>query len=164
MLKPINKILYASSLADDSRETFKVVATLALAHQAEVVLVYALEPEILYTADPMGGSIVADYMLTESLKEAEPARILEVKQRLMTFCEEELGEGVQLPKGEPRIRVEEGEPSDVILNVAEDEDVDLIVMGSRTHSKLGQALLGSNANTVVHQSKRPTLIVPLGQE
>lgn len=163
MLKPIEKILYASSLSEDSRDTFKVVATLALAHQAEVVLVYALEPEILYTADPMGGSIVADYMLTESLRETEPARILEIKQRLMTFCEEELGD-VVLPKGEPRIRVEEGEPSEAILKVAEDEDVDLIVMGSRTHSKLGQALLGSNANTVVHQSKRPTLIVPLGQD
>lgn len=163
MLTPVNKILYASSLSDDARATFQMAASLAVRYEAEIILAYALEPEFLYSADPMGDSLVANTMLAEELRKNEPARILDIKQRLMTFCKEELPEGQALPHGEPTIRVEEGSPSEVILKIADDEEVDLIVMGSRTHSKLGQALLGSHANYVIHNSKRPTLIVPLGQ-
>ena len=66
-----------------------------------------------------------------------------------------------LEEGSVMSRVEEGTPWKTILRVADEIDADVIVMGTRTHSAMGQFLLGSTANKVMHNSKRPVLIVPL---
>jgi nucleotide-binding universal stress UspA family protein len=52
-----------------------------------------------------------------------------------------------------------GKPAPTILRIADEHDVALIVLGGRAHTALG-ALLGSVATRVVHESKRPVLVVP----
>lgn len=52
-----------------------------------------------------------------------------------------------------------GKPSGVILDFAEENDVDHIVMGSRGRSGLSRLLLGSVAETVVRRSSSPVTIV-----
>jgi nucleotide-binding universal stress UspA family protein len=47
-----------------------------------------------------------------------------------------------------------------VLQAAEEEDVALVVLGSRGRSGLKSALLGSVSYGVVHNSTRPLLIVP----
>jgi nucleotide-binding universal stress UspA family protein len=47
-----------------------------------------------------------------------------------------------------------------ILEVAEETDAELIVMGTRGHTAVQSALLGSVSNGVVHHTERPVLIVP----
>lgn len=57
-----------------------------------------------------------------------------------------------------KIRVENGSPKHEIVRVAEDEKVDLIVIGS--HGRHGlQLLLGSTANGVLHSAKCDVLAV-----
>ncbi|HWQ13847.1 MAG TPA: universal stress protein [Roseiflexaceae bacterium] len=53
----------------------------------------------------------------------------------------------------------EGPAAPAILRVAEEEHVDLVVLGSRGHSQLGGLLLGSVSNTVAQRAKCPVLIV-----
>ncbi len=52
-----------------------------------------------------------------------------------------------------------GSPAAEIVAYAESCDVNLIVVGSRTHGALASALLGSVALGVLRASKRPVLIV-----
>jgi nucleotide-binding universal stress UspA family protein len=55
--------------------------------------------------------------------------------------------------------VEEGDPSAIIIDISNKLDVDLIVLGSRGTSELGQYLLGSVANKVVQYAHKPVMVV-----
>jgi len=56
-------------------------------------------------------------------------------------------------------RVEEGYAADVILDVAKSIKADMIVMGSRGLGRLGEILLGSVSNKVVHLATCPCTVV-----
>ena len=47
-----------------------------------------------------------------------------------------------------------------ILDVADETEADLIVIGTRGQTAVQSALLGSVSNAVVHHSARPVLVVP----
>jgi len=53
----------------------------------------------------------------------------------------------------------DGRPSDVIVAEAESGNFDLIVMGSRGLGGIKEFILGSVSNQVVHDSKKPVLIL-----
>jgi nucleotide-binding universal stress UspA family protein len=55
--------------------------------------------------------------------------------------------------------VEEGDPAARIIDVSNRLNVDLIVLGSRGTSKLGQYLIGSVANKVVQYAHKPVMVV-----
>jgi nucleotide-binding universal stress UspA family protein len=55
--------------------------------------------------------------------------------------------------------VEEGDPAAKIIDVANSERVDLIVLGSKGQSELGQYLIGSVANKVVQYAAKPVMVV-----
>jgi nucleotide-binding universal stress UspA family protein len=60
-----------------------------------------------------------------------------------------------------------GRPADEIVAYADDIDADLIVVGSRGHGSIASALIGSVSLGVLHESRRPVLIVraaPVAQE
>ncbi len=53
-----------------------------------------------------------------------------------------------------------GIPADEILFVADQYQIDLILMGSHGHGALYEMVMGSVAQAVLHQTNRLTLIVP----
>lgn len=57
-----------------------------------------------------------------------------------------------------KTRLEEGRPADIIVEIAKDEDVDLIVMGSRGMGGI-IGFLGSTSRHVVEACTKPILIV-----
>jgi nucleotide-binding universal stress UspA family protein len=59
-------------------------------------------------------------------------------------------------------RLEEGNPSDTIVDVADEGNYDLIVMGRRGKSRLERALVGSVTARVIGHSQRDVLVVPAG--
>jgi nucleotide-binding universal stress UspA family protein len=52
-----------------------------------------------------------------------------------------------------------GNPADEIVAYSDTVDADLIVMGSRGHGAVLNALLGSVSHGVLHEARRPVLIV-----
>lgn len=58
-------------------------------------------------------------------------------------------------------RLEEGDPADAVLQVADDIRCDLIVLGTHGRTGLGRLLMGSVAEKVVRKAKCPVLTVKL---
>jgi nucleotide-binding universal stress UspA family protein len=59
-----------------------------------------------------------------------------------------------------RQQLRDGSPVGVLLAAAEDEDADLIVLGSRGLGGYPELLLGSTSTQVAQNSTRPVTIVP----
>src|ERR1051326_2744527 len=55
-----------------------------------------------------------------------------------------------------------GSPAGVMTGVAEDEDVDLIVVGSPHRGAIGRALIGSVADNLLHGAPCPVAVAPRG--
>jgi nucleotide-binding universal stress UspA family protein len=53
-----------------------------------------------------------------------------------------------------------GDPVRTLLAIADDEDVELIVIGKAGHGAIGELLLGGTAAKFAHRTTRPLLIVP----
>jgi len=64
---------------------------------------------------------------------------------------------------EPQIEItlvsKEGSPADVVLKTIEEEDIDLVVMGTSGKHGLDRFLLGSVTEKVVRSAKCPVLAV-----
>lgn len=52
-----------------------------------------------------------------------------------------------------------GVPADEIVAYADNHDIDLTIVGSRGRGAVASALLGSVSQSVVHESRRPVLVV-----
>lgn len=60
--------------------------------------------------------------------------------------------------------VAQGDPAHALLDLLEDQDCDLVVMGARGQTTLRRAALGSVANEVLHGAGVPVMIVKAGDD
>jgi nucleotide-binding universal stress UspA family protein len=58
-----------------------------------------------------------------------------------------------------RTMIDERPPADAILHIAEREEVDAIVMSTHGRSGLSRLVMGSVAESVLHASRRPVMLV-----
>ncbi|HEY5996574.1 MAG TPA: universal stress protein [Candidatus Deferrimicrobiaceae bacterium] len=70
-----------------------------------------------------------------------------------------VAEGLRSEGFSVRTEVREGEPEDVILDLAREEDAGLIVMGTHGRSGFSLLVMGSVAEKVMHATGRPVLFV-----
>ena len=84
------------------------------------------------------------------------------KKRLTEFVAEKIGDaGLGLKM---RQVVDAGQPFGAIVDCAEKEGVDLIVMSSHGRSGLSRMLIGSVTDKILRGSPCPILVVPLEKE
>ena len=60
-----------------------------------------------------------------------------------------------------RMVLREGVASKEIIEYVEGNNIDLIIIGSHSHSKIAELFVGSTTNKVINKSKIPVLVVPL---
>ena len=162
MIPEIKTILYASDLQAGSHPAFRMAVRLALSNSARLVFMTAIEG---------GGDNVRGQMhnsLPESLlQEIEMESMGHLKdkmtRRLKDFINEEMEQGIQFPHGKPELHVVENTHADkAIIDLANQLDADLIVMGARRKHGIDHLLIGSISKKVMKGARKPVLIVPLG--
>ncbi|MBE6499228.1 MAG: universal stress protein [Methanobrevibacter thaueri] len=117
----------------------------------------------LFLSKVSGAEIVALSVTENNFVNGLPLddEIYQLNQILNERSEENLKEFDELNKDNIKIThvIREGSPARVILEVAKEEDVDLIVMGSSGKSGFDRFIMGSVADKVVNSAKCAILVV-----
>jgi len=157
MIPKIRKILYATDLSENSAYAFYFAIDFAQKHNANIVILHVVEP----ISPHVYPYIARETVLTtekDSIKEA----IEEIKNRLQSFCRKVEGEiGPPCVELVSKTLVPLGHPTEEILNTADKEDCDLIILGTHGKGFLAHTFLGSVSSEVLHRTRKPVFIVPL---
>jgi nucleotide-binding universal stress UspA family protein len=142
----MKKILIATDGSPSSAEAVAFGIELACEHEAEVIFAHVAPALDII---PMAG-----YGMVGALPR--------VPHEPTAFDHASLEEAVQAAAEagvEARSKLLIGNAADEIVTFADDQNVDLVVVGSRGHGALASALLGSVSRGVLSESKRPVMIV-----
>jgi nucleotide-binding universal stress UspA family protein len=85
----------------------------------------------------------------------EPVQLVDAAENVVARAAREVADAGIAVETDTR----EGDPAAVIIDVAQDRDADLIVIGSRGHTGLRRFLLGSVASKVAHHAPHSVTIV-----
>lgn len=131
----------------NSQAALEYAITLAKPLDAEVVAIYALMPlEFMYPHRPLGLPVQFDEEALQNLQ----------GQLDDEWCRSLRDAGIRY-----RARVITGRPSNVLDDAAREEGADLIIVGRRGRSAVGELLAGSVSHELSHRSDIPVLIVNL---
>jgi len=135
------KMLVAIDLTEEAPQVLDKAKTLRDTHGAELLLVHVVEP----VGYAYGGDI--------------PMDLTELQDQLDKAAKEQLGKyGEQYGVAKEHQIVTVGRPESEIHRIAQEQGVDLIIVGS--HGRKGfQLLLGSTANGVLHGTECDVLAV-----
>lgn len=133
-----HRILVAIDGSPDAEAALHHAATLARDQNALITLLTVAPPP----ATPIGAGASA------------PPDLLDFHIRLLREATDSLPADVGVTT-----RLERGNPAERILEIAREEDHDLVVMGSHGHSRVHRALLGSVSERVLKSSTVPVLLM-----
>ena len=146
------KILYPTDFSDVSRKAIPYIKGFKSAGAKTILLLRIIDEKkvkCISQGAAWSSREVADYLnQTVQWLEKEAAAELEpLKAELI-----EAGFDVQA-------KVEIGMPHLKIVDIAEEEDVSVIILGSHGKSNLRAALLGSVSDYVVRHAKKPVIVI-----
>jgi nucleotide-binding universal stress UspA family protein len=160
MVPKIRKILYARDLSENSVYAFYFAIDFAQKHNATIIILHVVEP-VSPHARPFIGTEKIVKVQKENIMEATE----EVKNRLQSFCRRVEGEiGAPCVELVSKTLVPLGHPPEEILNAADKEDCDLIILGTHGKGFLAHTFLGNVSNAVLQRARKPVLIIPLPSE
>lgn len=160
MLPEIKKILHATDLSEDAAKALQYAVSLSEKYDAELVLLHVL-PDMkdqVYRTSGFDFAAVYDDKTLQVLLEAGAEKAKDTVLELMRKNCDELTEGKEACQNINITPViVSGNAVKLITEHA--KDCDIIVMGTKGHSKLGGMLVGSVAQGVIAKSPTPVLIV-----
>ncbi len=142
----VKTILVPSDFSASSDEALAVAMDMARVFRATIEIIHVFVPPI-YVLPPPIDVVTLPLDTTRILAQIDASLV-------------ERGERVRAAGVECRTATLTGNPHQEIVRHAEEERIDLIVMGTHGRSGLEHVILGSVAERVVHKSKSPVLVVP----
>jgi nucleotide-binding universal stress UspA family protein len=139
----IRKLLVGFDGSEPANRALAMAEDLAREHEARIVLVSALQP---YVAG--AGMVAVPEIPTRSQLEAAQKEI------------DALAETMRARGNRIETQVEIGAPAATLLELADEMQVDVIVVGRSGRGAITRAFLGSVTTQLLHQSTRPLLVVP----
>jgi nucleotide-binding universal stress UspA family protein len=158
MIPKIKKILYATDLSKNSSYAFLHAIEMAKKHDAKIVILHVVEPIPAYA------EVYA--AITDEYRKKQHAEMMElIEKHLKGFCSKaEAQIGSPCVELVSKILVPVGHPPETILNVADEEGCDAIVIGAHGKGFLSHTFLGSVSKAVLHRTRKPVFIIPLPSE
>ena len=139
----LKKILVATDASGYSQRALKTALEFARKFEAEVELLFVMHMPLAYD------SSVISYIFSPEQLEQEGELVLKT-----TLQGIDIGNVTLIKK-----KMQGKKPADVIIKEIENENIDLVVMGSRGYGAIAGSLLGSVSQYVLHMAKCPVLIV-----
>ncbi|MDR4493860.1 MAG: universal stress protein [Nitrospirales bacterium] len=140
------KYILAVDGSDQSLDATRIFEALSPAEKAVVLNVVSV-PNVPFPA--MGVGVAKDLAITvERAMKEEGERMIEQAVSLLP-----------LHVGKTEQRLESGSPAEVVLQVAQELEADLIVLGARGLGQIREQMFGSVSHRVMTQAKCATLIV-----
>jgi len=140
----IKHILFPTDGSDNSNKALQYVKEIALKFGAKVTVVTVYESPLL------NGIEIVPYTFSELEKS-----IREIAEDILEKTHKEVNEaGISC-----NTRLEQGDPGKVIVELLENNEYDLVIMGSRGLGTVKSFLLGSVSNYVLHHTNCPIMIV-----
>ncbi|SPF33352.1 universal stress protein [Candidatus Desulfosporosinus infrequens] len=138
----LKKILVATDASEYSRRALKTALEIARKFNSEVELLFAMQIPLAYDSSvysyvisPEQIQYEGDVALKHTLDGIDTSDVTVVKKKI------------------------QGKPAIVILQEIEDENIDLVVMGSHGYGAVAGSLLGSISQHVLHKAKCSVLVV-----
>jgi nucleotide-binding universal stress UspA family protein len=158
MIPQIKKILYATDLSKNSSYAFLHATDLAKRYDAKIVILHVLQSIPTY--------VDAYAVMAVRIEQKEQREIIEeIKRHLQEFCRKAEGQiGPPCVSLVSKILIPRGHPPEEILNAADEEGCDVIVLGTHGKGFLAHTFLGSVSSAVVHRTRKPVFVIPLPSE
>jgi nucleotide-binding universal stress UspA family protein len=165
MIPEIKKIFYATDLSENARHSFGYAASLANSYGAGITMLHVLEDVSAYQ-DSLVINIIGEQKWDELRKNKEQVVLDTIRERLEKFCEDVSRELPACPFITDDIIVKIGNPVEEILQEVDASGCDIVVMGTRGHGIIADAMMGSTSRRVLRRCKKPVLVVrlPEGEE
>jgi nucleotide-binding universal stress UspA family protein len=138
----MKKIVIATDGSEAAREAVHVGLELASEQGADVTFVHVV-PQ--FDPSPMGIGLPA--LAPHRITQADRSPLVDA-ERLARECDVSAQSALL-----------KGDATDEIVALADSLDADLVVVGSRGHGSLASTLLGSVSRGVMHETRRPVVVV-----
>ncbi len=139
----IEKILVPIDFSDYSKSALRYAVNFAKFFNAEITLVYVVEP-VIYPPDFSMGQIAIPTVTTEFDERA--------KEELNKLAKNQIPSQVKVSTV-----IKTGKPFIEIIDTAAEVNADLIIIATHGHSGVEQILFGSTAEKVVRKAPCPVL-------
>ena len=160
MVPDIKNILFATDLSENARYAFTYASAIANRFGAAITILHVLEE-----LSPSGSGIVSEIVGKErwaDLKKRNEEKVItSIRSRIEDGCNEINQKTPECSFIVQNIIVKTGHPVDQIIHYAEKQDCDMVVMGSRGHGILSEAMLGNTSRRVLRRCTKPVLVVRL---
>ena len=167
----IKKILVPTDGSDHANKALDLAADLAEKYGAELVIQHVLlDHTSAYDLAPLAKQYGSDKKTLDTLEETQEAVVqassvgyagpifLPVPNEALraigdAICKSAKARVGSRAGGKVKVVMSSGAPADTILNAAEGEGADMIVMGSRGLGKFADLMMGSVSHRVSHMAK-----------
>jgi len=155
MIPQIKKILFATDLSKNSAYAFFYAVHLAKRDEAKIVILHAVEPiaPMLVSFEDFKHQVAKDRW-EETVKKFKE-RIQDISIKVDT----QMGTSSVDLVSDILIRL--GNPVEEILKAVEEEDCDVIVLGTHGKGFFKQTWLGSVSSSVLVRTQKPVFVIPL---
>lgn len=159
MIPEIEKILYATDFAENSRTTIDWAIALARKHDAKLLVLNVIE-DVAVRAPSVQMYFSREEW--EKIKQRNQAEAVEqTRQRLQSFCDVVEQDTEACAYVADEILVRRGVPIEEIVAAATENDCDVIVIGTTGGHGLTDAIMGSTARGVLRRSPIPVFAIPI---
>jgi Universal stress protein UspA and related nucleotide-binding proteins len=138
------KILVPTDASEYSRRALKIALEMARTFHAEVELLF-----VTYIPEAYWGYATASSFVV-SPEQIEQGAELALEASL---------EGMDVTGVPVKKEKKQGHPANIIVEEIENENIDMVVMGSHGYGPIAGSVLGSVSQRVLHRAECPVLIV-----